>query len=157
MRRRGEKRTADGVGNQPAAVIAFDEMWTYRQARWRGKRQDVWVWTAVVREPDGSRRADFELADRSEQTSLRLYERLPEAELYRTDAYRVYDWLRSDRHQVGKGGAVNWNEGPHSWCRGKLNRRHRRTKGYTKSVAMLGCSLALLLADWPAKSYASLC
>ena len=28
-----------------------------------------------------------------------------------TDGYRVYGWLPSDRHQVGKGGAVNWNEG----------------------------------------------
>ena len=138
-------------------MIAFDEMWTYRQARRRGKRQDVWVWTAVVEEPDGSRWADFEVGDRSAETFLRLYERLPEAKVYRTDAYRVYDWLPADRHEVGKGGAVNWNEGLHSWCRGKLNRLHRRMKGYTKSVGMLGCSLALLLAGWPSKSYASLC
>ena len=157
MRRRGAKRTAGVAGSRPAAVIAFDEMWTYRQARRRGKRQDVWVWTAVVEESDGSRWADFELGDRSEETFLRLYERLPAAKLYRTDGYRVYNWLPSDRHQVGKGGAVNWNEGLHSWCRGKLNRMHRRTKGYTKSVGMLGCSLALLLAGWPSKSYASLC
>ena len=63
---------------------------------------------------------------------------VPEAKLYRTDAYRVYDWLPADRHQVGKGGAVNWDEGLHSRCRGKMNRLHRRTKGYTKGVAMLG-------------------
>ena len=157
MRRRGAKRTAGVAGAPPAAVIAFDEMWTYQQARRRGQRQDVWVWTAVVEEGDGSRWADFEVGDRSEATFLRLYERLPEAALYRTDGYRVYGWLPADRHEVGKGGAVNWNEGLHSWCRGKLNRLHRRTKGYTKSVAMLGCSLALVLVDWPAKSYASLC
>ena len=88
---------------------------------------------------------------------MRLYERLPEAKLYRTDGYRVYGWLPPDRHQVGKGGAVNWNEGLDSWCLGQLNRLHRRTQGYTKSVGMLGCSLALLLAGWPAKSYTSLC
>ena len=111
----------------------------------------------MVSEADGSRWADFELGDRSAETFLRLYERLPEARLYRTDGYRVYGWLPSDRHQVGKGSAVNWNEGLHSWCRGKLNQLHRRTQGYTKSVAMPGCSRALLLADWPAKSYASLC
>ena len=145
------------VGSQPAAVIVFDEMWTYQQARRRGKRQDVWVWTAVVREADGNRWADFEIGDRSAETFLRLYERLSEAELYRTDAYRVYGWLPSERHEVGKGGAVNWNEGLRSWCRGKLNRLHRRTQGYMKSVAMLGCSLALLLADWPSQSCASLC
>ena len=54
MRRQGAKRTAGVGSSRPAVVIACDEMWTYRQARWRGKRQDVWVWTAVV-EGDGSR------------------------------------------------------------------------------------------------------
>ena len=82
------------VGDRPAAVIAFDEMWTYWQARRRGKQQDVWVWTTVVSELDGSRWADFELGDRSEQTFLRLYERLPEADLYRTDGYRPYGCCR---------------------------------------------------------------
>ena len=157
MRRRGEKRAAGGVGAPPAAVIAFAELWTYRQARRHGKRQDVWVWTAVVAEEDGSQWADFEVGDRNEATFLRFYERLPEAKLYRTDSYRVYGWLPTDHHEVGKGGGVNWNEGLHSWCREKLNRLHRRTKGYTQSVALLGCSLALVLVDWPAKSYDSLC
>ena len=143
----GRKSTAGVVGAQPAAVIAFDEMWTYRQARRRGKRQDVWVWTAVVSEADDSRCADFDIGNRSEQAFLRLYERQPAARLYGTYAYRVYGWLPADRHQVGKGGAVNWNEGLHSWCRGQLNRLHRRTKGYTKSVTMLGYSPALLLAE----------
>ena len=138
-------------------MIAYNEMRSCRQARRRGKRQDVWVWTAVVREADGSRWADFEVGDRNAETFLRRYERLPEAELHGTDGYGVYGWLPADRHEVGKGGAVSWNEGLHSWCRGKLNRLHRRTKGYTKRVGMLGCSLALLLADWPAKSYDSLC
>ena len=105
------------------------------------------VRTAVLAEPDGSRWADFEIGDRSEKTFLRLYERLPEAELYRTDGYRVYGFLPADRHEVSKGGAVNWNEELHLRCRGKLNRRHRRTKGYAKSVAILGRSPALLLAD----------
>ena len=132
--RRGAKRTAGVAGASPAAVIAFDEMWTYRQARRRGKGQVVWVWTAVVEEGVGSRWADSEVGDRSEAIFLRLYERLPEAGLYCTDGYRVYGWLPADHHQVGKGGAVNWNEGLHSWCRGQLNRLHRRTKGYTKSV-----------------------
>ena len=132
------------------------EMWTYRQARRRGKRLDLWVGTAVVEEGDGSRWADFEVDDRSEATFLRLYERLPEDRLYCTDAYRVYGWLPADRHQVGKVGAVNWNEGLHSWCRVRLNRLHRRMKGYTKNVAMLRCSLALALVDWPVKSYTSL-
>ena len=45
---------------------------------------------------------------------------------------------------VGKGGAVNWNEGLHSVWRGRLNRLMRRTKGYTKSIEMLVYSLALV-------------
>ena len=139
MRRRGSQRTADPAGRQPAAVIAFDEMWTYQQARHWDKRQALWIWTAVVEEPDGRRWADFEVSDRS-------------------DAYGVYQsWLPPRRHMVGKGGAVNWNEGLHSWLRSKLNRPARDTKGYTKSVAMLVYSVALLLADWTSKPNASLC
>ena len=111
MCRRDAKRTAGVVGAQLAAVIAFAKPWTYQQARRRGKRQDVWVWTAVVAKGDGSRWADFEVGDRSGATFLWFHERLPEAKLYCTDGYRVYGWLPADRYEVGKGGAVNWNEG----------------------------------------------
>ena len=31
----------------PAAVIAGDEMWTYRKARRQAKRPGLWVWPAV--------------------------------------------------------------------------------------------------------------
>ena len=111
MRRREQQRIADPAGRQPAAVIAFDEMRTYRQARHGDQRQDLWIWTAVVEEPDGRRRADFEAGDRSANTVQRRYARRPEADLYRTDAYSVYQsWLPPRRHAVGKGGAVNWNE-----------------------------------------------
>ncbi len=141
-----------GMRQGAARVISFDEMWTpvqaggwlYVGARRRGKRRDCWVWTAVVEEEDGRRWIDFEVGDRTEATFLRLYERLPEAKQYRTDAYRVYGWLPQDRHVVGKGGAVNWNEGLHSRLRGKLNRLIRRTKGYSKSVNMLRDSIALV-------------
>ena len=102
-------------------------MWTYCGARHGDQREDCWVWTAVVREADGSRWVDFEVGDRSEGPFLRLYERLPEAGLYRSDAYPVYRWFPPERHVVGKGGAVNWNEGLHSVWRGKLNRLMRRT------------------------------
>ena len=56
----------------------------------------------------------------------------------------MYRWLPANRHKVGKGGEVNRNEGQHSRLRVKLNRLHRRTKGYSKSVAMLGNSIALV-------------
>ena len=60
------------------------------------------------------------------------------------DAYQVYGWLPANRHEVGKGGEVNRNEGLHSRLRDKLNRLHRRTKGYSKSIAMLSDSIALV-------------
>ena len=119
-------------------------MWTYVGSRRRGKRNSVWVWTAVVEEADGSRWMDYEVGDRSEDTFLRLYEQLPAAKCYRSDLYRVYEWLPRNLHKVGKGGEVNRNEGLHSVLRGKLNRLARKTKGYSKSLEMLTGSLALV-------------
>ena len=158
MRRRSEQRNPCVAGIQPAAVIAWDEMWTYQKARRQGKRQELWVWTAVVEEDDGRRWADFEVGSQGAEPFLRLYARLPEAKLHRSDGLRVYrEWLPAGRHVVGKGGAVNWNEGLHSECRTRLNRLGRRTKGYTKSRDLLECSLALVLERWTAKPNASLC
>ena len=135
------------VGRSPVKVISFDEMWTYVGARRKGKRREVWIWTAVIEEADGRLWVDFEVGDRSATTFLRLYERLPEAEWYCSDRYRVYEWLPRNRHRMKKGGAVNRNEGLHSVWRGKLNRLARRTKGYTKSVEMLVGSIAWVALD----------
>ena len=41
--------------DQPAGVIACDEMCPYHQARRRAKRQGQWAWTAVAEEVDGNR------------------------------------------------------------------------------------------------------
>ena len=126
-------------------MISFDEMWTYVGSRRRGKRRSRWIWTAVVEEADGRRWSDFEVGSRGEGPFLRLYGRLPEAELYRSDGLNVYrNWLPADRHQVGKGGAVNRNEGLHSFLRGKLNRLGRKTKGYSKKERGLRDGLALV-------------
>ncbi len=54
------------------------------------KRREAWLWTAVRLGADGRRRVDFELGGRGEATFLRLYERLPKAETYGSDAYVVY-------------------------------------------------------------------
>ncbi len=125
-------------------MIAGAEQWTYRGARRGDRREDCWIWTAVVAEKDGRRWVDSAVGDRSEVPFLRLQARLPEAERYRSDAHPVYQWFPRNRHVVGQGGAVHWNEGLHSVGRGKLNRLMRRTKGYTKSVAMLVHSIALV-------------
>ena len=129
---------------KPARVISLDELWSYVGVRRGKKRREVWVWTAVVEEGDGRRWVDFEVGDRSEATFLKLYERLPEAQRYVSNAYRVYEWLPRNRHVVGKGLEANRNEGLHSVLRDKLNRLHRRTKGYSKSVTMLRDSIALV-------------
>ena len=129
---------------QPVRVISFDEMWTYVGVRRGQERRSVWVWTAVVEEQDGRRWSDFEVGGRDYETFIRLYRRLPAAERCRSDLYRVYGWLPSERHVVGRGSEVNRNEGLHSMLRGKLNRLVRRTKGYTKSVQMLAGSLSLV-------------
>ena len=138
------ERAQRPLGAPLAKVIAFDEMWSYVGARRQGKRREVWIWTAVIEELDGRRWVAFAVGDRSEATFLRLYEKLPEAERYRSDAYAVYGWLPADRHEVGKGSEVKWNEGLHSVFRDQLKRLQRETKGYSKSVAMLEDSIALI-------------
>ena len=52
--------------------------------------------------------------------------------------------LPAERHQVGKGPETNRNAAPHGVPRRKLNRLARRTQGYSKSLAMLVDSLALV-------------
>ena len=58
--------------------------------------------------------------------------------------------LPAERHQVGKGPETNRNTATHGALRRKLNRLARRTQGYSKSLAMLVDSLALvwLKRDW---------
>ncbi len=125
-------------------MIAWDEMWPCRGARRGEKREGCWIRTAAAPEADGRRWVDFEAGDRSEAPSLRLYERLPDAVLYRSDAYPVYRaWPPPERHTAGRDRPVNRNEVRHSVWRGKLNRLMRQTKGYSKSAAMLAGSVAL--------------
>ena len=64
-------------------------------------------------------------------------------ECYSSHASGVYICLPVNKHKVGKGGAVNMNEGLHSVLRGKLNRLVHRTKGYSKTDEMLTLSIAL--------------
>lgn len=124
-------------------MISFDEMWAYVGARRGEKRLEAWIWTAVV-VADGRRWGCFEVGDRSEETFSRLLEQLPEALRYRSDDYVVYGLLPRNRHVPGKGGEVNRNEGTHSRLRDRLRRLQRKTKGYSKSVAMLRDSIALI-------------
>ena len=149
-----------GLGDHAASAISFDEMWTYQQARHGKKRQEMWIWTAVIELPDGRRCVDFEVGDRSGETFLRWYERLPEAERYYSDDCEVYEsWLPAERRIVGKGKLVNRNEGLHSEHRGRLKRLARATTGCPKPVWVLRGSLALLcLRPWRCqKSDASAC
>jgi len=120
--------------------ISLDEMWTYVRSRRKEKRNSVWIWTAVL----NSGEVIFEVGDRSEETFLRLSEKLPLAQMYYTDNYKVYEYLPPKRHKIGKFGRVNRNEGIHSVLRDRLKRLARRTKSYSKSYLMLKASLALV-------------
>jgi IS1 family transposase len=69
---------------------------------------------------------------------------LPDADVYCTDGYDVYDrCLPVGRHVVDRAG-VNRNEGKHSALRDYLVRLKRGTKACTRSVMMLIYSLALV-------------
>ena len=125
-------------------VIALDEMWTYLGARVGEKRNDLWVWTAVIEERDGIGWMDFEVGGRDEAALLRLLERLPDAESCSSNAYGAYGCLPVNKHRVGKGGAVNRNDGLHSVLSGKLNGLVRSAKGYSKTDGMLTLSIALV-------------
>ena len=126
-------------------VISFGGMWTpyrvrgrlYAEAGRGEKRWEVCICTAAVEEADGSRWGCFEVGDHSEETCSRLLLQLPETGRYRSDDYAVYGRLPRNRHVPGKGGEVNRNEGTHSRLRDRLRRLQRKTKWYSKSVAML--------------------
>ena len=98
-----------------------------------------------MEESDGRRWRLFEVGRRNGATLRRLLARLPAAEKYCTAPYPVYRaLLPAERHQVGQGPETNRNEATHEVLRRKLNRLARRTQGYSKSLAMLVDSLALV-------------
>ena len=109
LRERGRQRIKGAAGQKPEAVVSCDEMWTYRGARLGDKWEDCWIWTAVIQEQDGSRWVDFEVGTAARVHFCGCYERLPEAGMYRRDAYPVYRWFPPERHVASKGGSVNWN------------------------------------------------
>ena len=101
----------------------------------------------MIQERDVSKWIDFEVGERDEAARRRLLERLPDAERYESDGYKVRKWLPHNKHVVGKGSAVKWNAGLHSVLRGKLNGLARRAKGYSKADGMLVNLLALVFCD----------
>ena len=73
-------RTSGRPGGVRASVMAFDEMWTYLGIRRGERRQDLWIWTAVVEERDVLRGRMYEVGGRDESAFLRLLDRLPGAD-----------------------------------------------------------------------------
>ena len=168
---RNTQRTEGVAGQQPAATVACDELWTYRGVRRGEQRESRRIGTAVVAEKDGRRWVDLAEGDRSENTFLRWYDHLPEAAVYCSDRYAVYRWFPQDRHCAGRGGA--WPECPSPgalpsalrWQRrgGELERRaafgvaeqaelaDAADERYTKSVEMPVYSLALVCGRHEAK------
>ena len=129
---------------QGAAVIFLDELGTYLGRR-IGPGRRLWIWMAVVEEAEGRRWRLFAGGQRNGATLRRLLARLPAAEKYCTDPYPVYRaLLPAERHHIGQGSETNRNKATHGVLRRKLNRLARRTQGYSKSLAMLVDSLALV-------------
>lgn len=141
-------KCAEGsLGAIAAKLASFDEMRSYLGG-FRGESGELlWIWTAVVEESSGDCWGAFEVGARDEATFLRMFDRLPDAGLYEPDAYAVYKWLPRNKHVVGKGGAVNRNEGLHSVLRSKVNSLVLRTKGYSKSVRTLESLLSLTFLE----------
>ncbi|WP_245735371.1 IS1 family transposase [Thermodesulforhabdus norvegica] len=121
--------------------MSLDETWTYVGCRRGAGRNGNWMWTCLA---DG--RFLFEVGSRSEGTFLRFYDEIPEAEVYYTDDFKVYDWLPFNRHVKGARGKAktNRNEGRHSILKDKLAGLRRKTKAYSRSALMLCGSIALL-------------
>ena len=82
-------RTSGRQDSVRASIVAFDEMWTYLGIRRGERRQDLWIWTAVVEEPDGVRWRMYEVGGRVLSAFSRLLDRLPGTDRYETDAYPV--------------------------------------------------------------------
>ncbi len=57
-------------------------MWTYVGCRRGEKRDSKCIWTCIA---DG--KFLFEMGSRSEETFLRFFEKIPEAEIYYTDNF----------------------------------------------------------------------
>jgi len=113
-------------------------MWTYV-----GKKDnDVWIWTGVF---DKNTRF-FEIGKRDEESFWRFYNKIPIAEEFETDGYRVYEGL--DNRKIRKYGYTNWNEGLHSFLRSKIAMLKRKTKAYAKSLRALYRALALVFIRW---------
>ncbi|AAC07115.1 IS1 family transposase [Aquifex aeolicus] len=127
-------KTEDNMENKPT-----DEMWSYVGT----KGNEVWIWSVVVELKDGTIKKFLFAGDRSLRTFLKILAKMPEAEEYETDAYRVYEWLPRDRHIVRKYGRVNRNEALHSKLRDKLVAFKRKTKAFFRSFLYLRYALAL--------------
>ena len=72
-------RTSGRRDSVRVSIVAFDEMWTYLEVRRGKRRQDLWIWTAVVEERDCIRWRMYELGGLDVLAFSRLLDRLPGA------------------------------------------------------------------------------
>ena len=119
----------DGNGNLELKFISLDEMWAYVGVRRGNSRNSRWIWTATLEDSMGNRWKDFEVEDRIGVTLLRLLDRLQYMKRCSSDSYGVYICLPVNKRGIGKGGAVNRNEGLHSVLRGRVEQACAPHKG----------------------------
>lgn len=119
----------------------LDESWTYVRVRRGPRRQNLWIWNALI---DGV--PFFVTGDRDYNTFRLLWLSLPKCEVHYTDDYPIYQVLY--HHVVGKK-YTHTVESYNSFCRSHLARLARDTKAVNRSRAMIDYSLDLLNVMYP--------
>ena len=138
------KRSARLQRQVGVKVISLDEMWTYAGARLGAARNSRRIWTAAMEDAPGNRCNDFDMVGDRSEVRLLAHVGADSGHDALQERHIRGVWLSAmNKHRIGKGGAVNMNDGLHSELRGKLNRLVRRIKGYSKTDGMLILSLAL--------------
>ena len=121
------------------SAVELEELCSYV-----GSKKKHWVCLAVDRA--GKQVLGFTLVDRSAETGDRLYKALADFKIksYYTDYWAAYESILYKAHHVRSKAATYTVEHMNGLVRHYLARFHRRSKFYSKSLAMIEYLLNLL-------------
>lgn len=121
--------------------IEIDELYLYIG----NKQKKRWLWLAVCR--DSRRILDFQLGGRGKATLQKLLYKIQpvECKIYHTDRHGPFKSVFPAYKHHSVPGNTNTIEGINSAVRHYLARFRRRSKCYSKSVAMVEASMKLLM------------
>ena len=128
--------------------LSLDELWTYTKARSKGKRNSIWVLTAILKIGDW-KKSLFYIGKRDDKTLRELLNNIPRYEESYSDDFKIYHSMSKDSstHIMGKNKYTNLNESLHCQMRHYLGRLKRKTLSYSKSPTMLLYSIAILFIE----------